>query len=222
MRIFLFATLCLVCLCAKAQLQLGLQAGYNDPWFSPGSSASTNYTYTTSSYRGFQAGIIAGEKLSENWFFRSGLLVNGKGTRLKKESSFDTSSRLIELHYLEVPLSFVHQWKAGKHLVVLVGAGGYAARAIRGVEKGEGKSYDGPFFIYNVVEFRSRNPQNDGQPTIINPFDYGFTLQAGIGQGNIQLLLLYSQGLQRVFPKSLVFEDKFTTRTFSVAGTYWF
>ncbi len=223
MRIFLLAAFSLACLPSKAQLQIGVQGGYNHAWFSPATSISTNYKYTTSPFRGFQVGINAEKKLSQNWHLRSALLLNGKGTRLKSESSFDdTSSRFIELHYLEVPVSLVRQWKAGKHLFAFVGAGGYIARAIRGVEKGEGKSFGGPFFIYNGVEFHSQNPESDGHPTIINPLDYGYNLLASIECGNIQVLLSYSQGLQRVFPKSLVFEEKFTTRTLSLSATYLF
>lgn len=94
--------------------------------------------------------------------------------------------------------------------------------AIRGVEKGIGTSFGGPFVIYNPVEFRSHNPSNDGQPTIINPFDYGFTLIAGMERGKIRLLLKYSEGLQRVFPKSLVFEEKYTSRAISLSATYVF
>jgi hypothetical protein len=222
MRILFLAAFSFICLCTKAQLQLGIQGGYNHPRFSPATSIGTIYTYTTSPFRGFQAGIVAEKKLSQNLLLRSGLMVNGKGTRLKRVSSFDTSSRFIELHYLEVPVSFVRQWKAGKRLFAFAGAGGYAARAIRGVEKGEGKTLSRPFFIHNFVEFRSQNPQNDGHPTILNPLDYGYTLLAGIERGNIQILLSYSQGLQRVFPKSLVFEDKFTTKTLSLSATYLF
>jgi hypothetical protein len=222
MRIFLLATFSLACLSTKAQLQLGIQGGYNQPWFSPTTSINTNYTYTTSPFRGFQVGIYAEKKLSRNWLLRSGLLIDGKGTRLKRTSSFDTTSRFIELHYLEVPVSFVRQWKVGKRLFAFVGAGGYVATAIRGVEKGEGKSFGGPFFIYNRVEFHSQNPESDGKPTVINPFDYGYKLLAGIERGSIQVLLSYSQGLQRIFPKSLVFEEKFTTRTLSLSATYLF
>lgn len=223
MRIFLLATFSLFCLSTKAQLQLRIQGGYNHAWFSPATSINPNFTHITSPFRGFQVGIVAEKNLSQNWHLRSGLLINGKGTRLKNESSFDdTSSRFIELHYLEIPVSLVRQWKAGKRLFAFVGAGGYVARAIRGVEKGEGKSFGGPYFIYNAVEFRSQNPESDGQPTIINPLDYGYRLLVGIERGKIQLLLSYSQGLQRVFPKSLEFEEKFTTRTLSLSTTYLF
>jgi hypothetical protein len=167
-------------------------------------------------------GVVAKAPFTQRWSVRTGLLINGKGTRLEKEGMSSTSSRFIELHYLEVPLSFAHQWKTGKDWSAFAGVGGYVARAVRGVEKGKGISLGGPYLVYDRVEFRSQNRSNDGHQTIINPFDYGFSLTAGVVRRNLQLSLSYSQGLQRVFPKSLVFEDKFTTRMFSLSVAYYF
>ena len=171
---------------------------------------------------GFQAGMVTDARLAQGWLLRSGLLINGKGTRLRRESSYDTSSWLMELHYLEIPLSIIHQWNAGKHWSTFAGAGGYAARALRGIEKGEGKSISGRnYSIYNAVRFHSQNLDNSGRPTIVNPFDFGVTFMAGVECGNLQLLLTYSQGLQRLFPKSHFFEDKFTTSVLSLSATYF-
>ena len=80
----------------------------------------------------------------------------------------------------------------------------------------------GPIYIYNTVEFSSQNKESDGHPTIINTYDYGLNFLAGVQCRNIQLSVGYGHGLQRVFPKSLVFEDKFTSRVFSLSAVYLF
>jgi hypothetical protein len=170
-----------------------------------------------------QIGIVTDVHVASSWLLRSGVMINGKGTWLTKASVFsDTGSRFIEVYYLDVPLTIVHQWKMGKDWQIFAGAGVYAARALRGIEKGEGRSWSGPYGIYNLVEFRRDNPENLGLPTIINPFDYGVILTPAGEHRGIQLILTYGQGLQQLFPTSLVFDDKFTTRVVSISAAYLF
>jgi outer membrane protein with beta-barrel domain len=229
MRIFLLTIVCLCSICVEAQWRIGIQGGYNRARFSP-SSASTEdnsliiYTYTTSPLGSVQIGIVTDVQLASSWLLRSGVMINGKGTRFTKESVFsDSSSRFVEVGYLEVPLTMVHQWKMSNDWRFVAGAGVYAARALRGVEKGEGVSLGGGLYgIYNFLKFRTTNPDNTGLPTIINPFDYGFILTAGIEHRGIQFLLSYGHGLQQLFPTSLVCDDKFTTRVLSISAAYLF
>ena len=207
---------------SQAQIRIGVKGGYNNARFSPGKSSSEIYSYSTSGFRGFSAGAVAEIKVSENWIFRSALLVDGKGTKLEKTGFGIKSSRFIELHYIEVPIALIRKWNAGKNYTAFAGGGMYIARAFRGVEKGEETSLGGLSHISNFVEFSSHNEKNDGHPTIINPFDYGFNVEVGLQRESIQLLAGYGHGLQRVFPKSLVFEEKFTNRVFSLSVVYLF
>ena len=206
----------------QAQIRVGLQGGYNYARLSPRQSSSDIFSYSTTGFRGFNAGVVAEIKIYKNWIFRPALLVDGKGTRLEKEGFGNKSSRFIELHYVEVPIAVIRQWNAGKNFTAFAGGGMYIARAFRGVEKGEETSSFGTSYIYNSVEFSSHNEKNDGLPTIVNPFDYGFNVVAGLQRQSIQLLASYGHGLQRVFPKSLVFEEKFTNRVFSLSVVYLF
>jgi len=222
MKILLLATALFCFICTQAQLRIGVQGGYNYTRLSPNHASSEVYSYSTRGFRGFQAGAVFEMRVSQNWIFRPAILVNGKGTRLEKTGMGNTSSRFIELHYVEIPISMVRSWSAGKNAFAFAGAGLYLARAFRGVEKGEGTSQSGPYYIYNSVELSSHNKENDGHPTIIKPFDYGFNLLAGVERRNIQLLICYEQGLERVFPRSLVFEEKLTNRVFSLSAVYLF
>ncbi|GEO09244.1 outer membrane beta-barrel protein [Segetibacter aerophilus] len=215
----------------NAQVRIGLQGGYNSAHISPrhsssvifrNESSSISYDYTTSSFRGFQAGAVAELTLAHDWFLRSGLLVDGKGTRLKKIGFSDTSTRFIELLYIEVPVSLVHNWKIGERLDAFGGVGLYAARAFRGVEKGEGNTPGISYYLYNRVKFTSRNEENGSVPTRIIPIDYGATAIAGLEWQRIQLLVSYFQGFQRVFPKSLIFQEKYTNRVLGFSAVYLF
>lgn len=226
MRILLLTIASFYCICAEAQWRIGIQAGYNHARFSP-SSASTEdnstiiYNYTTSPLGRGQIGIVADVRLASGWLLRSGLMIEGKGTRFTKASVFsDTSSRFIEVYYLEIPMTIVHEWKMSKNWQIFAGTGVYAAKALRGIEKGEGQSWSGPYGIYNLVEFGTTNPENSGLPTIINPFDYGFILTTGVQHRGIQFLISYGWGLQQLFPRSLLFNDKFTTRVLSISAVY--
>lgn len=222
MKIILLAITLSCFIGSQAQIRMGVQAGYNHARLSPGQSSSDIYSYSTNGFRGFNAGVVAEVKVSENWIFRPALLVNGKGTRLEKTGFGNKSSRFIELHYIEVPMAMIHKWKTGKKFNAFAGGGMYIARAFRGVEKGVEASPGEPSFIYNSVEFSSHNDKNDGLPTIINPFDYGLIAVAGVQRQSVQLLASYEYGLQRVFPKSLVFEKRFTNRVFSLSVAYLF
>lgn len=221
MKIILLAITLSCFIGAQAQVRIGVQGGYNHARLSPGQSSSNLYSYSTSGFRGFNAGAVAEIKVSENWILRPALLINGKGTRLETTGFANTSKRFIELHYLELPIAVIHKWNAGKKFTAFAGGGMYIARAFRGIEKGEATSLGGPSYIYNRVKFSSHN-ENSVLPTVINRFDYGFNVMAGVQRKSMQLLVSYGKGLQRVFPKSPVFEDRFTNRVFSLSAVHLF
>ena len=209
---------------ARAQIRIGIIGGYNYNHLSPNHATSKIFSYSTAAFRGYNSGFVAEMQLAKYWFLRPGIIINGRGTRLKKikEGWDDTSCRFIELHYIEIPLSIIHYWKAGKKSSAFIGAGFYVARAFRGVEKGLGTSGTGPYYLFNHVDFSSQNRENHGLPTVVNPMDHGFNVIAGMERQSVQLLINYGQGFQRVFPKSLVFEEKFTTRVLSFSAAYFF
>jgi outer membrane protein with beta-barrel domain len=221
MKIQLLTFIILFSIFTQAQIQVGIQAGYNHAYLTPNSSYSTTYTYTSSPFAGFQAGVVIETGLAENWNFRSGLMISDKGTRLRKEGFGYPSAWSIELYYLEIPLSVVRRWKISKSSwSIFAGGGLFASRGVRGLEKGQGVSLNGTYDISDYVEFRSKNKGNDGRPTIINPYDYGCMIIAGVQRRKIQLLLSYEHSLHRLFPTSLVFEHKFAFRVISLSATF--
>ncbi|MGZ3854438.1 MAG: outer membrane beta-barrel protein, partial [Flavisolibacter sp.] len=142
-----------------AQLRLGIQGGLNMTRFLPVNKreSSLSESYKTYWYRGGQIGIVSEYRISKVISIRTGLLVNGKGTVMKSENMFDTSKRDIELHYLELPIVFTYKKKISATSLVLAGAGLYLARAVRGVETGQGNSFYGPFYIGDKIIFANEN-----------------------------------------------------------------
>ncbi|HMG68320.1 MAG TPA: outer membrane beta-barrel protein, partial [Chitinophagaceae bacterium] len=224
MRVLLLLFLCFWCICIHAQFRLGIQAGYSRfKWASINATPSAfPDSYTTSELSGFQTGLVAEVKLSDKLFLRPALFVSGKGTTLNRQSSFDTSSRRIWIGYIEVPVTLVYQGRLSSKIIGFAGGGFYAAHAFRGLEKGESKSLSGESLIYNKVEFGTHNdgPAFQILPTIVKPFDYGFTVLAGMELKSVQLLLIYSQGLKTLLPNGKPYNGNYINSGLIVSAAY--
>jgi hypothetical protein len=95
-------------------------------------------------------------------------------------------------------------------------------KAFRGTEIGEGKSSRGEFLIYNEVGFGTHNdgPAFQLLPTIVKPFDYGFTVLAGAELKNVQLLLTYSHGLTPLLPNGVPYNGNYTNSGLTFSAAY--
>ena len=170
-------------------------------------------------------GVVAEIHLSNKLLLRPALFVSGKGTTLNRKSSFDTSSRGIRIQYMELPVTLVYQASLTRKVSGFAGAGFYAAQAFNGVEKGKRQALTGESFIYNKVEFGTHNdgPAFQLLPTIVKPFDYGFTILAGVDLKSVQLLLTYCHGLEALLPNGKPYNGNYTNSglTVSVAYLIW-
>ena len=224
MRILLLLFTCFWCIFAQAQIRLGLQGGYSRvKWTSINATSSVlPLSYTTCALSGFQTGLVAEFNLWNRLCLRPALFVSGKGTTLNRQSWFDTSSRGIWLQYVEVPVTLVYQVILSRKVTGFVGAGLYVAQAFSGIEKGEEKTGTGEYGIYNEVEFGTHNdgPVIQMLPTIVQPFDYGFTILAGIELKSVQLLLTYSHGLQPLLPNGKPYNGNYTNSGLTISAAY--
>jgi len=224
MRILLLLFPCFWCICVQAQLRIGVQGGYSRVrWASINPTSSIlPLSYTTCALSGFQTGLVAEVNLWNRLFLRPALFVSGKGTTLNRQSWFDTSSRGIWLQYVELPVTLVYQVILSRKVTGFVGAGLYAAPAFSGIEKGEEKTLSGEYGIYNEVEFGTHNdgPVIQMLPTIIKPFDYGFTVLAGVELRSVQLLLTYSRGLKALLPNGKPYNGNYTNSGLTVSAAY--
>jgi outer membrane protein with beta-barrel domain len=226
MRILLLLFPCVSCICANAQVRLGVQAGYSRVgWASVNATSSVFFdtdSYTTSGLSGFQTGVVAEVNLSDKLFLRPALFVSGKGTTQNNQSGYDTSSRRIRISYMEVPVSLVYKVSLSSKVAGIAGGGLYAAQAFSGVEKGEGKSFGGEYLIYDKVQFGTHNdgPAFQILPTILKRFDYGLTILAGVELKSVQLLLMYSHGLKAVLPNETPYNGNYTNSGLTVSAAY--
>lgn len=206
---------------SNAQMKIGARVGYNHSKFTKTkfSPDPIEASYETSWFRGFNLGAVTEIKIANDLYLQSGVILQGKGTHLNFESSFDTSSRFIELHYLELPVSLELKTEWRKNMKVITSLGLYGSKSIRGVEKGGGTSYSGTHHIfYNKVEFSNRN-ETQRHPTIIRPFDFGYSLLFGVEIKKFQLFTTFSQSLKGITPNEKIYNGNFKNSTLSLSVT---
>lgn len=226
MRLILLPLPCFSCIYAQAQIRLGVQGGYSRVKWASINATSSNLSfvesYTTSGLSGFQTGVIAEVNLSHELLLRPSLFVSGKGTTLNRQSWYDTMSRGIWIQYIEVPVTLIYQVSLSSKLAGFAGGGIYAAQAFRGVEIGQSKTLSGVHSIYNEVELGTRNdgPGTQTLPTVIKPFDYGFTILAGVEVKSVQLLLTYSHGLTTVLPNGEPYHGNYANSGLTFSAAY--
>ena len=206
----------------SAQLRLGVQGGVNMAKFIPVGKREgpLPQSHKTGWYRGGQIGVGAEGRISKAISVRAGLFINGKGTVMNSVNTHDTSKRNIELHYLELPLIFTYKKKLSETSLVLAGAGLYLARGVRGVETGKGNSFSGTYYVASKVNFSN---ENAGQvhPTVIKPFDWGYTAIVGVDRKSWQLTIDYSISGSPILPNTKIYDVNFKNAVTSLSLTYF-
>jgi hypothetical protein len=203
-------------------MKFGLQVGYNHSKFTKTkfSPNPIDGSYKTSWLRGFNIGVVTEIEIAKDLYLQPGILLQGKGTHLSFKSSFDTSSRFIEVHYVELPVRLKFKTNWGKNMRAITSLGFYGSKSIRGVEKGSGTSYSGPYAIYNKVEFSNKN-ENQKLPTIIKPFDFGYSLLLGVEIKKFQLFTTFCQSFNGITPNEKIYNGNFKNSTVSLSVTYF-
>ena len=196
-----------------AQIRLELMGGYNDvnlskmgrPPFSANHFPQGEYVPITS----FHAGAVTTIALGKKWALEPGLLYFGNGAHLNAAylnpgiSSYINET--IHLYYLRLPVNVLYKIVTAGPFHLFAGAGLYVARGIGGNEKGtilaEGAVQFPPETINDKVRFGSQ-PSSDGTYLAATPYDFGYTILAGIGWKDLQLRPSISNGFIKVFPES--------------------
>lgn len=196
-----------------AQIRLELMGGYNDvnlskmgrPPFSANHFPQGEYVPITS----FHAGAATTIALGKKWALEPGLLYFGNGAHLNAAylnpgiSSYINET--IHLYYLRLPVNVLYKIVTAGPFHVFAGAGLYVARGIGGNEKGtilaEGAVQFPAETINDKVRFGSQ-PSSDGTYLAATPYDFGYTILAGIGWKDLQLRPSISNGFIKVFPES--------------------
>jgi hypothetical protein len=210
-----------------AQIRLELMGGYNDVNLSTvGRLPFSTDHFPQGEYvpiSSFHAGAATTIALGKKWALEPGLLYFGAGAHLNAAylnpgiSSFVNET--IHLYYLRLPVNVLYKIVTAGPFHVFAGAGLYVARGIRGNEKGQ-ELDEGPIqfptqTINDKVRFGSQ-PSPDGTYLAATPYDFGYTILAGIGWKDFQLRPSISNGFIKVFPGS----DKVWNSAMAVSLVY--
>jgi Outer membrane protein beta-barrel domain len=213
MKKLLFFMPLLLSLTGFTQIRLELMGGYNDvnlsnigrlP-FSANHFPQGEYVPISS----FHAGAATAIALGKKWVLEPGLLYFGNGAHLNAAylnpgiSSFVNAT--IHLYYLRLPVNVLYKIVTAGPFHFFAGAGLYVARGIWGNEKGggleEGPVQYPPEVIDSKVKFGAQ-PSFSGTYLTATPYDFGYTILAGIGWKDFQLRPSISNGFIKVFPGS--------------------
>jgi hypothetical protein len=209
MKKLLFFMPCFLCLTGFAQIRLELMGGYNDVNLaSIGRLPFSAYHFPGGEYvpiSSFHAGAGAEIDLGKKWFLEPALLYFGNGAH---QNSFSLNPGIsfgldasFHLYYLRLPVNVWYKIVTTGSIYIFAGAGLYAARGIRGNEKGiaytesAGRSPNEP--VDSKVRFGDPSP-SDTEPTV-KPYDAGYTILAGIGWKDLQVRPSISNGLIKGF-----------------------
>lgn len=214
---------CSLCsLSMLAQVRLGIEGGFNLSRFVPTdrSAEPANDSYNTAWFRGGKIGLVTEAQLSHKLYLKSGFRINGKGTVMMPQTSIDTSKRYIEVYYAEVPLVLVYKSNLGRSRSIYGGFGLYAARAIRGVEWGKGRSFFGPYSMNSEIIFANEN-QYRAFPIVMKPFDWGGIAMAGYEYKRFQFSLDCEISNSSVLPNSKIYGLNFRNAEISLSAAYY-
>jgi hypothetical protein len=210
MKKLLFFMPCFLCLTGFAQIRLELMGGYNDVNVgSTGRLPFSAYHFPGGEYvpvSSFHAGAGVEVDLGKKWFLEPALLYFGNGTHERLAYLNPGYAGMLDvkihLYYLRLPVNVWYKIVTARSFYVFAGAGLYAARGIRGNEKGVTDSYGPVVTPYQPVDTKVRfgNPSpSDTEPTV-KPYDAGYTILAGIGWKDLQVRPSISNGLIKGFP----------------------
>jgi hypothetical protein len=209
MKKIFFVLCCFVSTRSYSQIKIGVEGGYHSASFAQsGETSAPGYGMSPFSISGFNAGIVSEIPLSKKIFLQPGLLYFSNGTHIIGQGGISgytgSSYTAIQLYYLRLPVNVVYKMKLNNRFNLLVGAGLYTAKGLSGTGKGN-EEETSPFarpsaYSFNSkVDFSDDDSPSSANNTKIKPFDFGFTVLAGIEWGNFQLTANYSHGFSQVY-----------------------
>ena len=212
MKKLLFFIPFLSSLTGLAQIRLELMGGYNDVNLSTIGRLpfSTNH-FPEGEYvpiSSFHVGAATEIALGKKWTLEPGLLYFGNGAHMNAAYLYPAVASFfnvdIHLYYLRLPVNVLYKILTTGSFRVFAGAGLYVARGIRGNEKGAVLTEG---YIQSSQEINDKakfggQPSSDGTYLTATPYDFGYTILAGIGWKDFQLRPSISNGFIKVFPGS--------------------
>lgn len=209
----------------NAQSKFGLKGAFN----------SSNETYNTSGKTddskrlgNFQAGLVADINIAPLFYVRTGVDVQGKGTRNKfavvnNNTYSEITTRPI---YVEVPVNFLLKLPIAPGARIYLGGGPYVAVGVAGKNKLStyvNGNIVSAASVEKDIEWGNDDPlnNNSGDRGEYKRFDAGANLLTGIEFGNrFGINLQYGIGLVNTIPGQT--NDKNKHRVLSLGATIFF
>jgi hypothetical protein len=231
MRLIIFAIGVLLAVGTRAQLKVGIQAGYNTSgWDYTGHTNSTGYVTETEGLGGFQGGVLTELGLSNKLALRTSLLYIRKGTQLNTHYRPHTGNRTIKVSYLELPVTVSYHVDYNKFRFGL-GAGLYGGLALSGKHKGT--LYSTPIGgtttsqqFSNDIKIGSTGGElvpSFSDAFALDRYDYGYTVLSSIEFNRMLLLnVSYTAGLRDLLSDGYAwsYNENFRNRTVSISLGY--
>lgn len=206
---------------AQSMTRLGVKGGVNfaNMTLNKAGDQDQNKSLTT-----FNAGLVADFSLSPMFAIRSGLDLQGKGTKYHNDK---VSSATLNPLYLELPVNFLLKGPAGP-IDLYVGAGPYISYGVAGKNKYTYKNATGENVeVSSNIKWSNDDPLKDdpGSTGQLKRFGFGANVVGGIEfSKRFALNLQYGIGLTNTRPgeRSSSSNYKSQHRDFGVSGIVFF
>jgi len=215
-KIYLLVVGCVVSASVFAQsstgLKFGIKAGFNLATMA--SSQSIPAGVDKGSVTGFNIGGTVDVPVSSSFVIQPGLILGNKGVKVDESVEDYNVETKNNLMYLEVPVNALYKFQS-----FYFGAGPYAAFALGGKTKAEGKMTEDDVTVTvdgeRDLEFGSDEENDDYKST-----DFGLNILAGYELKNgVNLGVNYGLGLSNLVNYS---GEKVRNRVFSVSVGFKF
>ena len=189
-----------IALCAgifsTAKSQVYIQGGLNLANITSNTSGETQNSNMLAT---FNAGIFDRVIIAEPLAFETGILIDGRGSKVESGSGNNYYKATFNPLYLEIPASLVLHLPLQGTTSLFINAGPYIAMGIAGKSKFDGKIAGVEFHSSKNIKFTSADPTADDEAfSKLKRFDYGVNVGAGIDIGALLLKVNYGMGLAKI------------------------
>lgn len=209
-----FSTLLLT----TAKSQVYVQAGVN---LSNITTSQPSQTQRNSSLTTFNAGILDRIGIGDQFYFETGLLFDGKGSKARINISEDDAyTATFDPFYIEVPANLVLRLPFPKKNKLFVDAGPYIAMGIVGQTKSKGNIGGVDIQNTTTINFSSASANEDDVAySDLKRFDYGINVGAGLDFRTVLFKVNYGIGLSQLNATQIdaASNDKNKYRTASIS-----
>ena len=218
--LFIFFALLFSNACSS-QTKIFIGAGVNQSSFATGTvTQRTTDKTTTSGQTSWLATTHIEKKLSSSYAAFAGLDFYAAKARVRRTDFSSTDERDITINYLMIPIGVSGKIFSTKTGGGFIAFGAYASYALSGREKGTYSfATNSTSVIYNNIQIRSSNP-NQISPTVVNPFDLGALVEAGLNIHKFRISARYLRGLSTVMTNPDLYSSRYYSQSLALVLNY--